>query len=48
MGEKDYDKLYVLVTPEQKKWLEDQAKSEDRSVAWIVRRLIDGAREGEK
>lgn len=42
----EYEKLYVLITLEQKKWLEEQAKQEDRSVAWIVRLLIDKARRG--
>lgn len=44
MVEKDYEKLFVLVTLEQKQWLEQQAKAEDRSVAWIVRKTIDIAR----
>lgn len=43
----DYEKLYVLIAPDQKKWLEEQAKKEDRSVAWIVRKLIDMAKKGE-
>lgn len=45
-SEVEYEKLYVLITLEQKKWLEEQAKQEDRSVAWIVRLLIDKARRG--
>ena len=44
MGDKYCAKLYVLITPEQKQWLEQQAKAEDRSVAWIVRKTIDIAR----
>jgi predicted HicB family RNase H-like nuclease len=33
--------LYVRVTPEQHAKLERIAKQKDRSVAWVVRNLID-------
>ena len=39
----EYLRLFVQVTKEQKAWLEAQATQADRSVAWIVRKLIDTA-----
>jgi predicted HicB family RNase H-like nuclease len=38
---KDYLPLYVRITPEQHAKLERIAKSKDRSVAWVIRNLID-------
>ncbi len=39
----EYERLFVQITKEQKEWLENQAQKKDRSVAWIVRSLINNA-----
>lgn len=45
---KDKDTLYPIeITKEQKDWLKEQAAKEDRSMAWVIRKLIDEARKGE-
>lgn len=33
--------LYVRVTPEQHAKLQRKAKKKDRSVAWVIRSLVD-------
>jgi hypothetical protein len=40
--------LYVKVRKDQKDWLEEQAKKEDRPVSWIVRKLLDEAKSKEE
>lgn len=35
--------LYVRITPEQSEKLKRLAAEKDRSVAWIIRKLIDRA-----
>jgi len=36
--------LYVKIRKDQKAWLEEQAKKQDRPVSWVVRLLIEEAR----
>lgn len=38
--------LYVRVTPEQHAKLERLARQKDRSVAWLIRNMIDRVAEG--
>lgn len=37
----DWTPLYIRITPEQHAKLERVAKQRDRSVAWVIRSLID-------
>jgi hypothetical protein len=46
---KEYDRamqrtIPVRVTPEQRRWLERRALEEDRTMASVLRRLIESAR----
>lgn len=42
-GKTELDRVVAYVPPEWKKELEQWAETEDRSVSWLVARLIDKA-----
>ncbi|BAZ11204.1 hypothetical protein NIES4071_30300 [Calothrix sp. NIES-4071] len=42
-GKTDLERVVAYVTPELKRELEEWAKVEERSVSWLVAKLIDKA-----
>lgn len=41
-------KMLVRITPAQRERLEQIAKEHDRSVAWVVRKLIENHKDGDR
>ncbi|MDJ0634385.1 MAG: hypothetical protein QNJ34_14450 [Xenococcaceae cyanobacterium MO_188.B29] len=42
-GKTDLDRVVAYIPPERKKELEEWAKEDERSVSWLVGKLIDKA-----
>lgn len=42
-GKTDLDRVVAYIPPERKKELEEWAKEDERSVSWLVGKLIDRA-----